>query len=287
MEDRICFVNGSFVPAKDAVVSVFDRGLLFGDSVYEVLRVRNGRVFRPRDHYRRMQSGLDALGIANPWKESDFASLCADLAQRNGIGGGHLYLQVTRGVAVRTHLVPRDLDPTVIGFATEADLPRWKDRPQGVAAITTLDMRWARCSIKTTMTLPNSLAKQRAADAGAFEAILVSEDGVVREGASNSVLAVMDGVIRTHPADDRILPGVTRAIVLDLARAEGLAVREEAVRVEQLSAAQEIFLTGTTTDVAPVIRVVNHAVGDGRIGPVTETLMRRYGALLESETAAD
>jgi len=287
MQEQICFINGSFVPAGEASVSVFDRGLLFGDGVYEVLRIRNAVVFRPQAHYLRMQSGLDTLGIGNPWNEQEFACLCAELAQRNRVRGGHVYLQVTRGVAPRTHLVPRNLQPTLIGFAAEADLPKWKDRPSGLTAITVSDPRWARCNIKTTMLLPNSLAKQRAADAGAYEAVFVSEDGLVREGASTNVFVVLDDVIYTHPDDQRILPGITRAIVLDLAQAEGLTVKQQPVQVERLQDAHEVFLTGTTTDVGPVIRIDDRPVGNGKIGPVTAALMHKYSELLADETGTD
>jgi D-alanine transaminase len=285
MSGRICYIDGDFLPIDQASISILDRGLLLADSVYEVLRVENGTIFRSGQHYRRMMRGLEALAIATPCAESQFSSLCDELAQRNGIEQGSVYLQVTRGATERTHLVPRNIQPTLLGFASSADLPKWKDQGGSVGVITVSDTRWSHCGIKTTMLLPNSLAKQRANDAGAYEAVFVSEEAFVREGASTNVFVVLDGALHTHPTDGRILPGVTRAIVLDLARREGIATKEEAVRVEHLRKAGEMFLTGTTTDVAPVSTIDGVTFGGHAPGPITERLITRFAALLEAETA--
>ena len=285
MAGDLYYLNGQFCTEEQAKVSVLDRAFLFGDAVYEVLRIHHGRAFRVRDHYGRMVRGLSFLGIHVPFSEDDFASLCAQLAARSQVDSGFVYLQVTRGVVERTHLVPADVSPVVMGFARAADLPKWKDHPDGVSAVTTLDLRWQHCDVKTTMLLPNSLAKQKAHEAGAYEAILVDKNGVVHEGSSTNVFAVMNGVLRTHPADHRVLPGITRRIVLDLADDRGIPIAEEPLTVVDLVCAQEVFLTGTVSDVCPVVTLNNDPVGDGRIGPTTRKLIALFEECLERETS--
>jgi len=164
-------------------------------------------------------------------------------------------------------------------------MPGWSRYPDGVPVVIAADLRWQCCNIKTTMLLGNTLAKQQARDAGGFEAILVSAEGIVTEGASTNVFAVMKGVVTTHPCDNHILPGITRRIVLELCRANGLAAAEKAFTADALRAADEVFLTGTTADVCPVIRVDGAPVADGRIGPVTRRLMALFSETLRRETA--
>ena len=285
MDQPVYYVNGTFCAPAEAAVSVLDRGFLFGDALYEVTRVQNGALFRAQDHCDRMARGFGFLRIVPPFTDRAFGDLCLELARRNQVTTGTVYIQVTRGAVERTHLIPTGIGPTVFAFAKSADLPSWQDQPGGVSAITVPDIRWGRCDIKTTMLLPNSLAKQHAHDAGAYEAIQVSEEGVVREGASTNVCAVLDGVVRTHPRDPHVLPGITRQVVLDLARQAGIPVEEQAVSREELAVADEVFLTGTASDVCPVVILDGRAVGDGRIGPVTGKLIDLLAETLARETA--
>lgn len=285
MGEELCYVDGLFVPRAAARVSILDRGLLMGDAIYEVVRVHNGRIFLPDRHFARMEQGLTALRIPVPFSAAEFADICAELARRNCVASGLVYLQVSRGAADRTHLIPRDIAPTVVGFSRSARVPFWAQSPGGVKAITTPDLRWGRCDLKTTMLLPNSLAKQEARDAGAYEAILVSDAGVVREGSSTNVFAWWDGVLGTHPLTRNLLPGITRAMVLELAARLGISMAEEFFTVDQLMDAEEVFLTGTTTDVCPVVAIDGKPVGTGAPGPVARRLMAGFAEIMERNTA--
>ena len=284
MDKIICHLDGTYLDIREAKVSVLDRGLLMGDAIYEVTRVRNGRLFRIGAHYARMERGLGALGIPMPFTFDAFEAVHLDLVRRNGVEGGFVYLQVSRGAALRTHLVPEGLTPTVFGYAATAALPKWRDHPDGVSVITTPDLRWQRCDLKTTMLLANSLAKQKAKEAGKYDAILVAEDGTCREGTSSGLFIVTDGTLRTHPTDNHILPSITRRTVLEIAREAGIPVREETFSRDELLAADEVMLAGTNSDVCPVIEVDDHPVGDGRIGPLTRRLIELFAELMRRET---
>ena len=285
MSEITCYLDGEYLDIREARVSVLDRGHLMGDAVYEVTRVQNGRLFRARQHYERMARGLGALGIPTPFTAEAFEAVNVELLRRNGIQGGLIYIQVSRGATLRTHLVPKGLTPTVFGYSASCPLPKWRDHPEGVTVITSADLRWQRCDIKTTMLLPNSLAKQEAVDAGCYDVILVAEDGTCREGSSSSLFIVSDGALRTHPADNHILPGITRQTIIEIAGAEGIPLREETFRREQLLVAEEAMLVGTTTDVCPVVQVDGKPIGEGRIGPVTQRLIGLLAELIEREVS--
>jgi D-alanine transaminase len=279
------YVNGEFCDLADAKISILDRGLLFGDAVYETGRVNNGRLFRVGDHYARMSGGLKALGISVPFSASQFETILTELAKRNGVRSGLVYIQVTRGAAMRAHVPPKEISPNVFAFVQTGQMPSWlREYPGGVPVVTVEDLRWQRCDIKTSMLLANTLAKRQAADAGAFEAVLVGQDGTVREGALSNLFAVLGGSLRTHPADHHVLPGVTRNLVLGLARQHGIPAAERAFSKAELFAAEEVFLTGTTADVCPVVRVDGKSIGQGGIGPITARLGRLLAEMLDAET---
>ncbi|MGE5686234.1 MAG: aminotransferase class IV [Gemmatimonadota bacterium] len=271
----VVYLGGEFVPRRRAAVSIDDRGFLFGDAVYEVIRVVRGRFIEPERHLRRLARSLREVGLPAP--ALDLLGVATDLIRRNDLGGREatVYAQVSRGAAPRQHAFPPSgTAPTVLVTAMPF-VPRTDLIAGGVAVVTLPDVRWSRCDIKSVNLLPNVLAAQRAAEAGAFEAILV-RDGVVTEATRSNVLAVVGGVVRTHPTGPLILPGVTREVVLELASAAGIPVREEELGADELFAAEEVLLTGTTADVTPVVTVDGRAVGEGRPGPVG----RRLGALL-------
>ena len=285
-EQTLYYVNGSFCNSSEAKISVLDRGFLFGDAIYEVLRVHRGRAFREQDHYERMCCGLTALRIPVPFSREEFGSLCAELVRRNRVDSGSIYLQVSRGADLSRHHSPSPgMKPTLVGFANSADLPGWKKYGDSVSAITVADPRWAHCDMKTTMLLANTLAKTEAEATGAFEAIFVAEDGTVREGSGTGLFAVLDGTLRTHPADCRVLPSVTRKLTLELARADRIPLNETAVTLPELRRAEEIFLVSTTNDICPVGRLDGRAVGSGKVGPVTSRMMRLVEETLERESA--
>ncbi len=284
-EQTLYYVNGSYCKSSEAKISVLDRGFLFGDAIYEVLRVHRGRAFRLKDHYERMLNGLTSLRISPPFSRAEFDALCAELILRNRVTTGSIYLQVSRGAdATRRHAPTPGLKPTVMGVATPADFPGWKKYGEAVSVITLADTRWGRCNLKTTMLLANTLAKTEAEAAHAFEAIFVAEDGVVREGSSTGLFVVLDGTLRTHPADCRILPSVTRKLVLELARADGIPLSETAVTLTELRRAQEMFLASTTNDVCPIGTLDGRIVGSGKAGPVTARLMRLVAETLDRES---
>lgn len=272
----LVYLNGRFVEKDQALVSVDDRGFLFGDGVYEVIRARKGRLFEDAAHFARLATGLRALRLPAP--SQDMATLrgvCVELLERNQLVSAEatVYLQITRGVAPRTHQFPKPDTPPTVYLAAGPFTPPLSAQAKGVHAITHPDIRWARCDIKTVNLLPNAWAKQCAVDAGAAEAIFM-RDGVLTDGASSNVFAVIAGELCTPPLSTYLLPGITRRVVLELAHELGLAPRERPIYFSDLRTADEVFITGTTSDVTPVIRVDDWTVGNGAPGAVSTALQR-------------
>ena len=278
------YLNGEFLPLEQARVSVEDRGFLFGDGVYEVTRVLPSGLFAESEHWHRLQHGIKTLKLETPegFSKEFVRRISQELLEANGLTGRQatVYLQLTRGAAPRNHAFPpAGTPPTLYMSAAPFQVP-WTQRKEGVSALMLPDLRWARCDLKTVNLLPNILATQQAREAGVFEALLV-RDGVITEGASTSVFVVMGGALYTHPKDPRILPGVTRDIVLSLAKELGMTVHERPAQVVERGSFEEVFLAGTTTDVQPVVAVNGGKVGDGKPGPVTlalqQALLRKMG----------
>lgn len=283
----LVYLDGAYIPRAQARISIDDRGFLFGDGIYEVTRVVGGRPFEIERHLARLRYGLDELAIALALDDDALLAIHERLLAENGLADADalVYVQVTRGVARRTHHFPQPaVAPTVFASAA-AYAPDLAVRERGAAAITYPDLRWARCDLKTVNLLPNVLAKQHAEERGVLEAILV-RDGAITEGSHTNVFAVIEGELRTYPRSDQILGGVTRDVVLELAAEQGIAIRERPIHTRDLARVDEIFLTGTTTDVTPVISVDGAPVGSGEPGPVARALyralMERLGAALES-----
>jgi D-alanine transaminase len=269
----LVYLNGEFIPEEEARISVDDRGFLFADGIYEVARIYGGRPFRMDAHIQRARNGLRALDITY----DDIAGLhdvTARLMAENGLeeADATLYVQITRGAAPRRHAFPTgDVPPTVYAVVKPyADHPDdfWT---RGVAAITVSDNRWARCDIKSVSLLPNVLANQQAHAADAFEALFV-RDGIVLEGSHSNLFAVYDGGLVTYPASNYVLSGITRAFVFELAEELGIPAREGLVPETRLLEADELFLSGTTTEIMPVVRVDGRPIGDGEPGPVSVKL---------------
>lgn len=284
----IVYLNGSYVPRASALISVEDRGFLFGDGIYEGVRSVGGKMFEWAPHAARMVNGLNGLRINFTAEQVNaLEAVCERVVQENGLvdGEAFLYLQVSRGAAPRAHnFPPPSVHPTVFVSASKLVVPR-KMRDEGAAAITFPDMRWKRRDWKTVNLLGNVLARQAASEAGAYEAIM-HEDGIVTEGAATNAFAVLNGVLRTHPLTERILPGITRIVVMELIAAMGLPVREEAIPIAQLAAAEEIFVCGSTTDVTPVVSLDGKPVGDGKPGPMTVRLREAFEARLYQAAGA-
>ena len=284
----LAFLNGQFLPRSAATVPVEDRGFAFGDGVYEVWRVVNGRVFEIERHLARLASGLAELRIASPdLVRAEVLNAVADrLLAESGLTEGEatLYVEITRGVAPRTHQFPASAVAPTVYATVNRFVPGDEIRGRGATCITVPDVRWLRCDIKTIQLLPNVMARQAAAERGALEAIMI-RDGVVTEGSHTNVAGVLDGVIRTHPTNHLILPGVTRAIVLDLARSLGLTVSVQPIDERDLSRLDELFLVGTTTDVMPIVRLNDQPVGTGEPGPVATKLVRAFREYLDAACA--
>jgi D-alanine transaminase len=283
----IVYLNGEFVPRERARVSVDDRGFLFGDGVYEVTRAFRGRLFEAARHLGRLERGLEALRIEPGVSAAQLLDISERLVRDNGLDGAEatVYLQVTRGAAPRTHHFPPRGTPATVYLAAAPYQPPSELRARGAAAITHPDVRWARCDLKSVNLLPNTLAKQRAVEAGAAEAIFV-RDGVVTEGANTTVFGALAGVVRTYPLTNYILPGVTRAVLLELAAELGIMVRETPLLAEELSGLDELFVASTTTDVLPVVRLDGRPVGDGRVGPIARALYDALAARVAGAGAA-
>lgn len=269
------FLNGRYVDHGAAAVSIDDRGFLFADGIYEVIRLYDGRPFLVEQHMRRLRAGLAALRIAEP--DVDLESISARLIEAHGItGDGTIYIQITRGVAPRKHAFPpADVRPTVYVIAkpfTEYPDEYFRD---GVPAVTVPDTRWSRCDIKSIALLPNVLANQQAHEAGAFEALFV-RDGALIEGSHSNLFGVIDGELRTYPECNYILGGITRSLVIALARDEGIPVREAPIYWDRVGDVTELFLSGTTTEVMPVTTLDARPVADGQPGTFTRRLLSAY-----------
>jgi|SRR5687768_3827865 len=276
----IVYFDGRYVPKEEVRVSPDDRGFLLGDGIYEVAAAYDGRFVALDKHMDRLRRSLAESridgSIADPL-ETVFEELL-ERNQLNAHGKAMVYLQVTRGAAPRTHAFPKiACRPTVYAYAVP--FPDMGDLPSGVAAITRPDMRWSRCDIKVISLIANCMANQEAKEAGAFEAILV-RDGVVLEGTHTSFFGVRDGVVHTAPLSNLILPGITREIVIESSLRDGIDLRETAIVADQLAYMDEMFITGTTTEVVPIVRLDGKAVGNGSPGVLTLRIAALYRAAI-------
>lgn len=264
----LVYLNGDFVPGASACVSVMDRGFLFGDSVYEVIPAYAGRPFRLEQHIERLTNSLAAIRMANPLSVESWAGIFDRLLAQQGSTDQSIYLQVSRGAAaVRDHAFDADIIPNVLVMARAMPTQDKAHKAAGIAAITLEDIRWGRCDIKATTLLANVLARQQAVNEGAQEAILV-RDGQAMEGAASNLFIVNDGLIITPPKGPHILPGITRDLVLELASEAGLPMAEASIDVDSLQSADEIWVTSSTKEVVPVVRLNGRPVAGGQAGPM-------------------
>lgn len=274
----IVYLNGEFLPLAEARISVLDRGFLFADGVYEVMPAYNGRIFRLEEHLARLGNSLAGIYMKNPLTMQEWQSLLENLVEQNQGKHQSLYLQVTRGVSERDHLFTEDLEPTV--FAMSKPLQEKTSSP-GIAAITCEDSRWQHCDLKTIALLPGVLLRHQARAAGATEAILHREN-IVTEGAASNVFVIRDEIIKTPPKDRHILPGVTRDLVVELLSENKFDCREAQIKTGELDIADEIWVTSSTWEIVPVIKLNGANVGTGQPGPVYAKANAVYQAFKEN-----
>ncbi|HLQ24692.1 MAG TPA: D-amino acid aminotransferase [Acidiferrobacterales bacterium] len=269
------YLNGKLLPPDQALISPFDRGFIFGDGVYEVIPVYGGRLFRLKQHLQRLENSLNAISLKNPMRAEAWEAVFIRLIKENAGGDLSIYLQITRGVAARDHAFPTDTIPTVFVYAQKLKYPDQSQLASGVAAITLPDTRWMRCDIKAICLLPNAMMRQRAAEEGAAEAILI-RDHFITEGAASNVFIVSRGRLITPPKGQFILPGVTRDLVLELASASNVACIEQAINETEFFSADEIWMTSSTKEILPITRVDGKAVGAGKPGPLHARMYALY-----------
>jgi len=278
---RIAYVNGQYLPHREAAVHFEDRGYQFSDGVYEVVAVRDGQLVDLEPHFERLEYSLGELGIDAPVSRKVLSMIFDEVIKRNRVTNGIIYLQITRGVAPRDHGFPKAARPAMVVSAR--NMPS-KDhlRQSGVAVITVPDQRWKRRDIKTVSLLPNIMAKQQAVEAGAYEALQVDDDGTVTEGTATNAWIVTDkGELVTRKTDHSILSGITRLAAKALAASAQLKLVERPFTVEEAKSAREAFLTSTTSNVMPIIRIDDVEINGGEPGPIT----MRLGELYETHAA--
>ena len=274
----VLYINGRYSTTDERVLGVEDRGFQFGDAVYEVFKFIGKRPIFLAEHHRRMERGLHEIDIPSPWDLTRFAAVVRELLDRTAFADGIVYVQVTRGEAARAHFYPEGMTPTAVAYSRSFAFPDAAAKERGIAVITTPDLRWRQCQVKSVNLLPNALAKKKAQRAGAIEAVFVG-DGIVREGASSSFFVVRDGHVITHPLDEHILPGVVRDQVIGLALAAKIRVDERPLRDDELFDLEEAFITSTTMGVMPVAEIDGRIIGNSRRGEITTTLQRMLDAV--------
>lgn len=281
---RIAYVNGRYVRHADAAVHVEDRGYQFADGVYEVCEVRHGMIVDLTRHLDRLGRSLSELSIDWPMDRRALTLVIRQVLRKNGVTNGMFYMQVTRGVAKRDHVFPADtVKPSIVVTAKNTDRKVIdKKNAEGIRAITLPDNRWDRVDIKTVGLLPNAMARQKAKEAGAQEAIYVDAEGYVTEGAATNVWMVgQDGILRTRPAEHGILRGITRTTLLDVAAREGIEIREERFTVEDMLNAREVFITAATSICFPVVSIDGKTIGNGHHGLVSKQIREAFFDIAE------
>jgi D-alanine transaminase len=268
-------LNGAVLPLADVRIPALDRGFMFGDAVYEVLRIYRGKPWMFSEHWHRLARNIETIRIPRIDLDRLETRLRATIAAGPFLEAT-AYIQITRGSAPRSHPFPRDATPLELLFVQEFHDPHREHREKGTSVITWPDLRWERCDIKSTNLLANVLAAQAAQEAGCIEALLYQPNGTLTEASHSSFFAVLDGAVLTTPSSHAILPGITRDLVISLCARVDIPVRERSLRREDFERVSELFLTGTTTEVLPIVRVDGETIADGKPGPITLRLQRAY-----------
>ena len=282
MNDLI-WINGEIMPMSDARIGVEDRGYQFADGVYEVIRLYGGRPFTLEPHLDRLMQSARGIELSVPLEKPALVAQIRKLVAKSGVADGMVYLQLTRGVAPRNHLFPGDAKPVLLFYARPLPPPQLPGEGEGAKLIAVNDERWKRCWIKSIALLPNVLAKNQAVAAGADEAVFI-DGGVVTECSASNLFAVIGSKLVTHPVGSKVLPGITRAVLLDCAAALGIEVDERGFLEEEAVRASELFITSTTREVSWVARWNDRYIGQARCGPVTLALHKELRRRVTAET---
>lgn len=275
MTSPTVYLNGEYLPLNEAKVSVLDRGFIFGDGVYEVIPAYGGKTLRFEHHMQRLQNSLDAVRITNPLTNTQWQTIFDKLITETGQEDQYIYLHITRGVASRDHRFPDDTTPTVFVMSSILNTVEPELLEKGIKAVTLDDIRWQHCNIKAIALLPNILLRQQAVDKDAVEAILI-RDGNMTEGAASNVFIVHQGVIKTPAKDNRLLPGITRDLVVELAHTHNLPIEETAISEKEFLTADEIWLTSSTKEILPVTKINDQIVGNGNPGEIWRDMYQKY-----------
>lgn len=274
-DNPLVYLNGRFLPLREATVSVQDRGFVLGDGVYEMVPVYNRVPFRLDEHLNRLDASLAAIDLPNPHSRAEWHALLSTLIAAQAFADQGVYIQLTRGVAPRDFLFPRHVTPTVHAMCYPLSAPDARLREQGVDAITVQDIRWLKCDIKAISLLGPVLCRQQAAEAGVAEALMI-RDGWLTEGTSSNIFIVKAGVILTPPKTTAMLPGITYDVILELCATQHLPHEVRPIREAELHAADEIWLSSSTKEVLPIVQLDRVAVGDGKPGGVYKTIYAHY-----------
>lgn len=274
-------VGGEIIDRGLATVDIEDRGYQFGDGVYEVIRVYNGKMFTAKEHLNRLQESAEKISIQIPYQPSELEEMVKGLIEKNGLANGIIYMQFTRGASPRNHAFPHNVAPTFVAYTRKVDRPV-SSMQEGIKAIFIEDIRWLRCDIKSLNLLGNLLAKQKAVEAGCFEAIQHRGD-IVTEGSSSNVAIVKNGTVITHPANNLILNGITRQKVKQVCEQNQIPFEEREFTVEEVLRADEVFLSGTTVEVTPIVEVEKKKISEGTPGEVTKKLQQLIKDEIEKE----
>lgn len=274
------FLNGEFIATADAQVSAFDRGFLFGDGVYEVIPVYNGSLFHAEYHLGRLAGSLDGIGLRTPWDDDWWFDRMTDLIDRNGGGNQSLYLQVTRGAEFgRDHRFPAEVQPTVFMFCTATPARDPAVDTQGLKAVTAEDYRWGRCNLKVTSLLANVMLRQYAHEHGADEVVL-HRGGRLTEASVSNIFIVRKGCLETPPLSDELLPGITRKVIFQLCALLNLKVVEMALSTTDLQSADELWVSSSTKEVAPIVLLDGKPIGTGKPGPIYAKVRAEFDDLI-------
>lgn len=279
------WINGEIVPMAEARIDVEDRGYQFADGVYEVVKLYGGKPFTLDPHLNRLEKSAQGIDISLPMDRKALGAEIAKLVARNGVKDGMVYLQLTRGVAPRNHIYEPGQKPTLLFYARPCPDPQLPGEGEGVRLLAQEDDRWKRCWIKSIALLPNILAKNKAARAGADEAVFLDK-GIVTECSATNIFAVINDKLVTHPVGSKVLPGITRAVLLDCATELGIPVEERGYTEEEAIRASELFITSTTREISWVARWNDRYIGQARCGPIALSLHRALRKRVITETSA-